>query len=169
MAIPGEMLKRVLKTETTDTYRSAAGGVTPDDVKRIVEIACLAVASDGHIADEEIAAVRVLGAELCAAVAGAEKAVASENAIARLAHECSALGSREAQVERLRAAAEALSSNAARALAYKVSVATAMSDLASTDEEFEFDIDVQDALGLGTDDAERLAREVNEALVAQEI
>jgi hypothetical protein len=163
--IPAEMLKRVIRTDAAPS--PALADVSRDDVKHILEIACLAVASDGHIADEELAAVRVLGEEMCAS-AGVDRGLASSAAVERLAHECASLRTRDDKLERLRVAADALSSDAARGLAYKVSIATAMSDLASTDQEFEFDIDVQDALKLTTDLADRLAAEVHEALLAAE-
>jgi hypothetical protein len=45
-----------------------------------------------------------------------------------------------------------------------MSVATALSDSESADEEFEFDLDVQDALSLPAEIADRLAAEVHQAL-----
>jgi two-component sensor histidine kinase len=77
------------------------------------------------------------------------------------------LRTREERLDRLRAAADSLSSEQARHLAYRLSVVTALADLASADEEFEFDLDVQDALHLSSDDADRLTAEVNEALLDQ--
>jgi hypothetical protein len=68
---------------------------------------------------------------------------------------------------RLCAVASALESDRARHLAYKVSMATAMADLASSDEEFEFDLALLDALQLPNALADRLAGEVHEALTAE--
>ncbi len=75
------------------------------------------------------------------------------------------MSSRDDRTERLRTLADALSNEAARHCAYKVSVVTALADLASADEEFEFDLDVQDALRLEPEIADRLSAEVHEALI----
>lgn len=134
--------------------------MSPGDVEGILQIACLAVASDGKIADEEVAAVRVFASAL-----GGKNAASGVEA---LIDGAARFRTREEQLDRLRATADTLSGEAARRLAYKVSVATAMADLASADEEFEFDIDVQDALRLSPEEADNLAGEVHEALSVEE-
>lgn len=144
MSIPAPMLKRVVTPQS------------PDDARRIIEIACLAVASDGRLADEELSALRVLSSEL-RAVSAAE--------LEPLIHAALGMSSRDDRTERLRTLADALSNEAARHCAYKVSVVTALADLASADEEFEFDLDVQDALRLEPEIADRLSAEVHEALI----
>jgi len=144
MSIPASLLKRVVTPQS------------PEDAKRILEIACLAVASDGKLAPEELAALRVLSSEL-RAVPGGELDALVDAALN--------LGTRDDRVERLRVLAEALSSEAARHCAYKVSVVTALADLDSADEEFEFDLDVQDALKLPPETADRLSADVHEALI----
>src|SRR5262245_60667911 len=103
MTILTEMLRRVVTGEDGASW-ALVGAVSPNDVKRILEIACLAVASDGHIADEELTAVRVLGSEV-ASIAGTSKSDVSEEAVASLAHACVSLGTRDDRLERLRTAA----------------------------------------------------------------
>jgi hypothetical protein len=155
MTIAPEMLRRVLGSSAEE------GGMSAADVRGILQIACLAVASDGNIADEEVDAVRVFAS----ALGGKQAARDAESLI----DEAARFRTREEQLDRLRATADALSGEAARHLAYKVSVATAMADLASADEEFEFDIDVQDALKLSPEEADGLAGEVHKALSVQEL
>lgn len=144
MSIPAPMLRRVVTPQS------------PEDARRVVEIACLAVASDGKLAPEELAALRVLS--------GALHAV-SESELDTLVDAALNLASRDDRLARLQILADALSSESARHCAYKVSVVTALADLASADEEFEFDLDVQEALKLAPDVADRLTADVNEALI----
>lgn len=151
MSLPAEMLQNVVKQATN------GGAIAPEDARRALEIACLAVVSDGKLADEEIAALRVLSRELGAL---------SAKELEALVQSTLALHTREERVDRLRATADALTSERARHLAYRLSVVTSLADLAAADEEFEFDLDLQDALKLSADDADRLTSEVNEALIA---
>ena len=153
MSIPASLLRRVVTPE------GATSAFSPADARGILEIACLAVASDGKLADEELAALRVLGAELRAV---------TPSELGPLVDAALNLPTREARVDRLRTLADALTTDAARQCAYRVSVATALSDLASADEEFEFDLDVQDALKLAPDVADRLTADVHEALIVAE-
>ena len=148
MSIPAELLRRVVTNAS----------VSPEDVRRALAIACLAVAADGKLADEELAALRVFSAEL-----GGVGAAGLDGLVQSGLN----LPSRDDRLEQLRATADSLSTDAARHLAYKLSVATALADLASTDEEFEFDLDVQEALQLSPDTADRLAGEVHEALTPE--
>lgn len=143
MALPVEMIQRAIGT--------APRGA---DAKRVVEIACLAVAADGELAPEELHVIRVLCKEIDVDI--------------RAVDEVLAMGSREDRLERLRAVAAALESDAARRLAYKMTVLASVADLASQDEEFEFDLDVQEALGLNSAIADELASEVHEALTPPE-
>jgi hypothetical protein len=57
-----------------------------------------------------------------------------------------------------------LTTNEAKTLAYKAAYAVAQADLAAADEEFEFDLQLIDALGLTQDAADELAGEVVAAL-----
>ena len=153
MSFPAPLLRRVVTPE------GSSSAFSPADARGILEIACLAVASDGKLAAEELAALRVISAELRAA---------SPAEVGPLIDAALNLSTREDRLERLRAVADALTSDAARQCAYRVSVVTALSDLASADEEFEFDLDVQDALKLSPDVADRLTADVHEALVVAE-
>ena len=153
MSIPAPLLRRVVIPEGGTASYAAA------DARGILEIACLACASDGKLADEELAALRVINGLLGAA---------SATEVGPLIDAALNIPSRDERVERLRVVAGSLSSAVARECAYKVSVVTALSDLASADEEFEFDLDVQDALDLAPEIADRLTAEVHEALVVGE-
>lgn len=143
MALPVEMIRKAI-------------GHTPGaaDAKRVVEVACLAVAADGHLAEEELHVIRVLCKELGVDV--------------RAVDDVLALGSRDDRLERLRATGAAFETDAAKRLAYKMTVLTSVADLAAQDEEFEFDLDVQDALGLDSAIADELANQVHEALTPPE-
>jgi hypothetical protein len=146
MSIPAEMLARVVLN---------ANDVSREDVGRALAIACLAVAADGKLADEEIAALRVMSGALHGF---------GDASLDALMQSGLNLPGREDRVEQLRATADSLTTDEARHLAYKLSVAMALSDRTAADEEFEFDLDLQDALQLPSDIAERLSREVHEAL-----
>jgi len=74
------------------------------------------------------------------------------------------LPARVDRVEQLRATADSFTTDEARRLAYKMSIATALSDSDSADAEFDFDLDLQEALSLSGATADGLAREVHEAL-----
>jgi hypothetical protein len=143
MSLPVEMIKKAI-----DHMPSAA------DARRVVEIACLAVAADGHLDAEELHVLRVL----CKEFAVELKAV----------DEVLALGAREDRLDRLRAVAGAIETEAAKRLAYKMTVLASIADLAAQDEEFEFDLDVQEALGLDSAVADELANQVHEALTPPE-
>src|SRR4051812_37409573 len=125
MAIPAARLERVV----------ANARVSPEDVRRALAIACLAVAADGKLADEEIAALRVMSSAL--------RGFSAESLDALMQSSLN-LPERGDRVEQLRAAADSLTTDDARHLAYKMSIATALSDSVSADEEFEFDLDVQE-------------------------
>src|SRR5437899_8954212 len=114
-----------------------ARGVSAEDVRRALAIACLAVAADGKLAEEEMTALRVMSAALDGF--GAASLDALTQSSLNLQH-------REDRVEQLRATADSLTNDEARHLAYKMSIATALSDSESADGEFEFDLDVQEAL-----------------------
>jgi hypothetical protein len=147
MSIPASMLTRVVTPQS------------PEDARRILEIACLAVASDGKLAEEEITALRVLTQAL-GTVTTAELDGLINGAVS--------LSDRDDRTARLRTLADALSSEDARHCAYKISVVTALADLDSADEEFEFDLDVQEALKLAPETADRLTADVHESLIVPE-
>lgn len=145
MAIPAERLERVV----------ANVSVSGDDVRRALAIACLSVASDGNLADEEIAALRAMSGALHGFAAASLDALVQGSLN---------LPSREDRLEQLRATADSLTTEAARHLAYKMSIATALADSDAADAEFEFELDLQDALSLPTATADALAAEVQAAL-----
>jgi len=170
MAIPDAMLRKVMQVRgpgADGAYRDAAG-LTAADALTIVEIACMVVAVDGHIESDELAAVRVLGSAALA-MAGVEPSKESEAQVNAIADRCATVGSREERLERLAALAESLTSEDARRIAYKATVATSMADMSTSDEEFEFDIDLLDALHLSDEVGDRLAGEVHEALTPDDV
>ncbi|MBX3226349.1 MAG: hypothetical protein KIT84_42800 [Labilithrix sp.] len=144
MSITPEMIKKVIGTPD----------LRGDDARRVLEIAALAVAADDKLAPEELDVIYALCRELRVPIASLDPVLA--------------LATREDRLEHLRAAASALASTVARHTAYKTTVLTAVADLAAADEEFEFDLDVQDALELDGAVADRLAGEVHRALTPDE-
>lgn len=145
MTIPAERLERVV----------ANAELSSDDVRRALAIACLSVASDGKLADEEIAALR--------AMSGALRGFAASSLDA-LVQSSLSLPSRDDRLEQLRATADSLTTEAARHLAYKMSIATALADSDAADAEFEFELDLQDALSIPTATADALTAEVEAVL-----
>lgn len=143
MTIPASKLKELVTPQP------------PDDAKRILEIACLAVASDGTLAEEERAVL--------ADLSGLLKAY-SPNELESLVARAVKDKTRDERLERLRTLASELGTEDARHCAYKVTVVTALSDLAAQDEEFEFDLDIQEALSLAPEQADALTSRVHEAL-----
>lgn len=130
--------------------------ISPDEADALLEIAYLAIFADHRLSDEELSAFRGVVGRL----RGTEP---SAKAIDSL---LDAFRSRAEGVdadERLRALAKPLSP-AVREVAYKVAYALGLSDMDSSDEEFEFDLQLVDALELSNDRAEDLADEVMELL-----
>lgn len=168
MAIPENMLKRVVQLNAgADDANRESAGITEDDSTRILEIACMVVTADGNIADEELAAVRVMDEAVRGIAKSADGKPVRANDLQAMVGRCTAIRAGEDRLDRLRNLCEGLSSEAARHLAYKVSMATAMADLASSDEEFELDIHLLDSLQITNDVGDRLAGEVHEALTAE--
>lgn len=147
MTIPAERLERVV----------ANAQLSADDVRRALAIACLSVAADGKLAEEEIAALRAMSGALQGF------AVASLDALVQSSLN---LPSRDDRLEQLRATADSLTTEEARHLAYKMSIATALADSDAADAEFEFELDLQDALSIPTATADALTAEVEAALGA---
>jgi hypothetical protein len=121
----------------------------------VLEIAFLAVASDHEINEDEVLALR--------AVARALGAAPDADVDALLARFEGRVDREEADAH-LRKVAGELATPGAREAAYRAAYAVSISDLATTDEEFEFDLELIDALGLTQDDADRLMGEVVAAL-----
>lgn len=137
------------------------GDVDLSDAERqaVLEIAYLAVAADHSIHADEEKALRAIARKLDAQRGSTEVDVLFRNIGVGL--------TRDTADERLRRAATGLTSQAARALAYKAAYAVSLADLASADEEFEFDLQLIDALGLPQSDVDRLTEEVQKALLPE--
>lgn len=132
--------------------------ITPEEREIILEIAFLAVAADAKLSDEELYALSRIAARL----SGKDGPIPSEELdeiIARFA----TWRERKEVDERLQLLGGKLSVPARR-LAYRVAYVLAMCDLDSSDEEFEFDLQLIDALELAAEEAHTLAKEVQELL-----
>ena len=145
--------------------------LTPAEIDAIVEIAYLTIAADRRLEEEEIGAFRAVVERLRGAPIpdGALDRVLDEMyARAERAREDGRSGladnerSRYAD-ERLRLLASKMTTPA-RELAYRVAYAMGIADMESSDEEFEFDLQLVDALELSNDRTEELAAEVMDVL-----
>jgi hypothetical protein len=135
--------------------------LTPSEVDAIVEIAYLTIAADRRLDVEEIAAFRGVIERLRGERIpdGALDAVLDEMyGRAERARAAKDNGSGYAD-ERLRALAGKMSTPA-RELAYRVAYAMGLADMEASDEEFELDLQLVDALELSNDRAEELVDEV---------
>lgn len=132
--------------------------LTETDRAAILEIAFLAVAADHKIHQEEEAALRAIAKRISPA------SVDSEAEIDALLLEIGGRIDRETADTKLREVASRLSTVEARSLAYKAAYALALADLASTDEEFEFDLQLIDALHLEQDVVDQLTADVVRAV-----
>lgn len=121
----------------------------------VIEIAFLAVSADRKIQRAEELALRAFARALSGA--------AGEPTVDALFAGGIELD-REAADARLRAVAAVLTSAESRALAYQGAYAVALADLATDDEEFEFDLQLIDALGLEQSHVDALTRDVVAAL-----
>jgi hypothetical protein len=129
----------------------------PSEIDAVVEIAYLTIAADRRLADEEVVAFhRVLERLRGSAVAQAELDRVLDDMYDRADK---ARGEHGYADERLRALAGKMSVPA-RELAYKVAYAMGLADMDSSDEEFELDLQLQDALEIANERAEALADEV---------
>jgi len=136
----------------------------PSEIDAVVEIAYLTIAADRRLADEEVAAFhRVLERLRGASVAQAELDKVLDDMYERADK---ARGERGYADERLRALAGKMSVPA-RELGYKVAYAMGLADMDSSDEEFELDLQLQDALEISNERAEALADEVMAVLDPQ--
>lgn len=142
-----EIAARVIPETTTLTAAEA-------DV--VLEIAYLAIAADHKLADAEIDAFRGVMSKLAGAPV-------TERALNEKLDALNAKVERVDVDEHLRALGKDLSPGA-RAIAYKVAHAIALADLDSSDAEFEFDLQLIDALELSGEQADALALEVESAM-----
>lgn len=144
-------------SELAATVVPATLKVTDAERDAILEIAYLAVAADHKLSDEELDAMRRIGARLHG------KETLSDKELDDLLGRYAQWLERSEIEQRLRDLGGKLSP-AARTLAYRVAYMLAMCDLDSSDEEFEFDLQLIDALELTADQASQLAEEVQELL-----
>ena len=132
-------------------------GLPAPEVDAVVEIAYLTIAADRRLANEEVAAFHsVLERLRGAKVAQAELDRVLDDMFNRADEARADNGYAD---ERLRVLAGKMTV-AARELAYKVSYAMGLADMDSSDEEFELDLQLQDALEISNERAESLADEV---------
>ena len=129
------------------------------DVERdaILEIAYLAVAADHKLSSEELDAMRRIGARLHG------KPTLTDDELDELLGKYAQWLDREEVEQRLRDLGGKLSP-VTRKLAYKVAYTLAMCDLESSDEEFEFDLQLIEALELSANEASILAEQVQKIL-----
>lgn len=132
-------------TSLSDAERSA-----------VLEIGLLCIASDGRVDPDEEKAFRAIGSKL------GEKKL---DAIMGKLHDNLTREEADARVLEL---AKVFGSDATKRIAYKVAYAMSLADLSAADEEFEFDLQLVDALGLSQDTVDQLVEEVNGALAADE-
>jgi hypothetical protein len=137
---------------------SANEALTPDDAERVLELAVMTIAADEKLDDAELAGLKV-AAHVVLELAGRREGVDVDALLERYLEP----REREATVDRMRAVGAALTPPA-RVLAYQLCTALAMADDETSDQEFEFDFDLQDALELDPHEAERLAEETRAEL-----
>lgn len=118
--------------------------------RAILEIALLAIAADQQITEEESAAFHAVAKRL-------------DVDAAPLIEQYHGL-TREQADAKLLELAEALSTYEARTLAYRAAYAMSLADDEASDEEFEFDLQLVDALELSQEEADRLIGEVATAI-----
>ena len=132
----------------------AGAKLTPAEADAIVEISYMTIAADRKLDPAEVDAFRAVLERLRGAtVDSGELDVVLDQMYARVERVGEKLD------EHLRALGAKMSAPA-RELAYKVAYAMGIADLDSSDEEFELDLQLVDALELTSDRAEQLADDV---------
>jgi hypothetical protein len=166
MTDPAVIASRVIPDDCTLTHAEADG---------VLEIAYLAITADRKLADYELEAFRrvmeklgatgkvVEGQAYRSAPIKAGEAPVSDRRLNEMLDRLNKNLARADVDERLRELAKGLSAEA-RGIAYKVAHAIALADMDSADEEFEFDLQLIDALELSTEMAESLVAEVTSAM-----
>jgi hypothetical protein len=124
-----------------------------DEKNAVLEVAFLSIAADQRLGEEEIDAFFRVAKQLFGAAFGRSELDA---AFDNYGAEIRKIG----QSARLLELAARLTRPAARDQAYKLAYAMALSDLDTNDEEFAFDLELQQSLGITPDWAEALADEV---------
>jgi hypothetical protein len=125
--------------------------LTSDERDAVLETALLAIASDGVIDATEAAAFIAIAARLGAD--GAPMLVRFEGGL-----------SRERADARLLEVAKQLTSAGSRTLAYRAAYVLSLADEEASDGEFEFDLQLLDALDLSQAEADRIVEEVDAAV-----
>lgn len=140
---------------------------TRASTEAILEIAYLTMAVDEQLQDEEIEAFSIIAAILLGKRDPSSDEPGLEGAALRSWLDRFAVALDRASLhERLEAAVRSLGGDqAAREASYRVACLMAMSDLDAHDREFEFDLDLIAALELEQDVADRIADELNAALI----
>lgn len=138
--------------------------LTAGEREAILEIAYLAIWADHKLRDEEIAAFRAVASRLRDLVAkdGAASGELSDRDLNAILDRFAKGLERAEADERLRVLCAGLTRTAPRGLAYKLAYALSLCDLETTDEEFEFDLQLIDSLKLTQDEASTLADEVHD-------
>ncbi len=161
-----------------------AARVIPNDVPlteaatdAVLQIAYLAIAADHKLADAELDAFRQImqklaslpkrGGDAYRAGALAEAAPVSDRKLNDMLDKMNARVERKDVDEHLRELAKGLTAEA-RAIAYKVAHAISLADMDASDEGFEFDRQLIDALELSTATAESLVSDVVSAMYEPE-
>lgn len=138
--------------------------LSTSEIDAILEIAYLTIAADRRLQDAEIDAFRgVLERLRAQSVAQSELDRVLDEMYTRAQAARDANGERGYADDRLRELAAKMSAEA-RELAYKVAYAMSMADMDASDEEFELDLQLVDALEISNERAEDLQGEVMTAL-----
>ena len=149
---------RVLPASLTSAYVAPEPGsglhLTREEADGVLELAHLTTAVDEAFTSEEIAAFDALVATLLGPKASGQAVVRE---LERRRQEDGAEG-------RLAVVVKKLGRVEARELAYTISFALSMVDLATGDEESDFDAGVVKALGIGEERAQELASDVFNAV-----
>lgn len=132
--------------------------LTVAEREAILEVALLSIAADRDINEDELLALRRIAHRL----GGQQAAYRAESEVDALL--ARGLPDREQIDGHLRFVATKLTTDDAKHVAYKAAYALALSDLAAADEEFEFDLQLIDALGLSQDVVDALTGEVVTAI-----
>ncbi len=142
--------------------QGAALTLTEQEAGAILEIAFLAIASDRKLRDEELVAFRAV-ADRLRVLAGGKADPMSDREFELVLERFGGDLDRNVAEERLRIVGAQLTRPDVKQVAYKVAYALALCDLDTSDEEFEFDLQLVDALELTPAQAEDLEGDVIEA------
>ena len=135
----------------------------------ILEIAYLTMAVDEDLRDEEIEAFSVIAAAMLQPKRTSTGEALDDLALRDWLDKFAGQLDRATIQDRLEAAVKSLGGDhAAKLASYRVACLMAMSDLDAADKEFEFDLQLIAALGIGQEEADAIADEVNAAITPAE-